>query len=195
MKKIIVLLVAIMVHVSVSQAQTAEETQIKSELKAVDKNDPNAKKEKQDLRKELRKLEGQDVSSTTRDQFKSDFGNTTAAKWKRSDYYDEASFTKDGAASTAFYDANSKLVGTMTAKNITDLPAKALKIINDKYKEYTKKQVSFYNDNESNDSNLLWYDKKFADTDNYFVEVSKDGKNSVLQITAKGEVSFFSDMK
>lgn len=195
MKKVILLMVAVMATVSISQAQSVQEAQIKSEIKAVSKKDPNAKAEKKELRKELRKLEGQDVGVITRDQFATDFGNVGAVKWKRSNYYDEASFIKNGVETTAFYDNNSQLVGTTMYKKITDLPAKAQKVINDKYKAYTKGSVLYFEDNDNNDTDMVLYDRQFDDADNYFVEVSKDGKNGVLQVTDSGTVSYFADIK
>nr|WP_199002170.1 hypothetical protein [Flavobacterium sp. ASV13] len=195
MKKVILLLAAIMANISILQAQTSQEAQVKSEIKSISKKDPNAKTEKKDLRKELHKLEGQDVSNLSKNQFATDFGNIPNVKWVRSDYFDQATFNKNGATSTAFYDSNSQLVGTTTAKKFADLPAKAQKEINDKYKGYTKGLVTFYDDNEENDTDMLLYSTQFDDADNYFVEVSKNGKNTVLQVTTEGAVAYFNSMK
>jgi hypothetical protein len=195
MKKVILLVVVIMATVSISQAQTVQEDQVKSEIKTVSKKDPKAKTEKKNLRMELRKLEGQDVSAATKDQFMTDFRNVSNAKWSRSGYYDQATFMKNGASSTAFYDSKSQLVGTTTHKKFSDLPANAQKIINDKYKGYTKGDVLYYDDNEENDTDMVLFDRQFDDADNYFVEVSKDGKNSVLQVAKNGEVSNFTTLQ
>lgn len=191
MKKVILLMVAVMATVSISQAQTVQEKEVKSEIKAVSKKDPNAKAEKKNLRMELRKLEGQDVSETTKNQFMTDFGHIPNAKWTRSKYYDEVAFMKNGTSSTAFYDFKSQLVGTTMHEKFTDLPANAQKVINDKYKGYAKGDVLYYEDNENNDTDMILFDRQFDDADNYFVEISKDGKNSVLQVAKNGEVGYF----
>ncbi|MCC9074427.1 hypothetical protein LNQ49_22825 [Flavobacterium sp. F-65] len=195
MKNVILLVAAIMATVSISQAQTAQEAQVKNEIKAVSKRDPNAKAEKKNLRMELHKLEGQDVSNSTKNQFATDFGNIPNAKWKRSNYYDEVAFMKNGVSSTAFYDFKSQLVGTTMHEKFTDLPANAQKAINDKYKGYAKGEVLYYEDNVNNDTDMILFDRQFDDADNYFVEISKDGKNSVLQVTKGGNVNYFTATK
>ena len=194
MKKVILLVAAMALTVSVSQAQTAQEKEVKSEMKSLNKKDPVAKTEKKNLRRELHKLKGQDVSSNSKNQFMKDFSGVSNAKWRRSDNFDEATFMKNGSTMTAFYDEDSKLVGTSSVKKISDLPTKAQNKINEKYKEYSKGRVIFYDDNEDNQTDMYFYGRPF-NKDNYFLELSKNGKNSVLQITTDGEVSYFESMK
>lgn len=194
MKRVILMLVAVMATVSISQAQLVTEAQVKSEIKAVSKKDPNAKAEKKSLRMELRKLEGQDVNEATKDQFAIDFGKVSDVKWTRSKYYDEATFMNNGAPLTAFYDSKSQLVGTTRHEKFADLPAKIQNSINNKYKEYAIGQVLYYQDNEQNDTDMILFGRQFEDADSYFVEVSKDAKNSLLQVAKNGDISYFSKL-
>jgi len=123
MKTLIVSTVVVLLAVATvgANAQTTTK-EVKKELKT----------EKKEARQKLRKLEGQQVSSKARDNFRSDFDNTSNAKWVRGPQFDEVTFTKDGKVMTAYYDYNSALVGTTSNKTFADLPAKAQKEIKNK---------------------------------------------------------------
>ena len=166
------------------QAQEKEKKVIKEEIK-------QTKKELSNERKELRELEKGDVNYQSKEQFYRDFGNLPNVQWKRSDYFDEAMFTKDGQKMTAFYDINSNLVGTMSRKTFEDLPANAQKEIKTKYKDYIVDLVLFFEDNETNDTDILLYGTRFSDVDNYFVELLKGNEKIVLQINLEGDVYYF----
>ena len=194
MKKVILLVAAMTLTIAVSQAQTVQEKKVKKEIRSLDRKDPDAKNEKKNLRRELHLLKGQDVSNESKSQFSKDFRDVSNVKWRRSDYFDEATFMRKGSSMTAFYDEDSKLVGTTTAKKYSDLPFKAQNKINQKYKGYSKGNVIFYDDNEDNQTDIYLYGRTFDD-DSYFLEISKNGMKSVLQITPNGEVSYFDIMK
>ena len=182
MKKLITsAIVAILAVATVQvQAQTVAKN-IKQELKA----------EKKASHKELRKLEGSEVSSRAKDNFLSDFGTVTDVNWSRGTQFDEATFTKDGKTMTAYYDYNSQLVGTTTSKKFTDLPANAQKEIKNRYKDYVTGAVVLYDDNEGNQTNMYYYGTQFNDADHYFVTVAKGGKETILMVTMDGQVSYF----
>jgi hypothetical protein len=169
-------------------AQVVNKDVIKTEIKG-------AKKEIKTERKELRKLEGGNaVSNQTKSAFFADFGNVPDVKWKRAVYLDEAVFTKEGKEMKAYYDFYSKLVGTTSIKTFADIPLNAQKEIKAKYKDYAIGVVVFFDDNEANETDMLLWDTQFSDADNYFVELSKDKKNIVLQVNAEGEVFFFKEL-
>ena len=94
----------------------------------------------------------------------------------------------------AYYDFYSKLVGTTMLKTFTDLPIKSQKEIKAKYKDYKIGRVVFFDDNEANESDMFFYNTQFSDADNYFVELSKDKKNIVLQVNNEGELFFFKEL-
>jgi len=77
----------------------------------------------------------------------------------------------------------------------TDLPEKAQKYINKKYKDYNKGVVIFFNDNEFNETDMLLYNLQFQDEDSYFAELSKDNKKIVVRSNAAGDVYFFKELQ
>jgi len=190
MKKLVVLSISVFFVLVFFQlpAQVVNKDVIKTEIKG-------AKKEIKTERKELRKLEGGSaVSNQTKSAFFADFGNVPDVKWKRAVYLDEAVFTKDGKELKAYYDFYSKLVGTTSIKTFADIPLNAQKEIKSKYKDYAIGVVVFFDDNEANETDMLLWNTQFSDADNYFVELSKDKKNIVLQVNAEGEVFFFKEL-
>ena len=169
-------------------AVTAVQTQAQITARAIEKE---SKAEKKDARKELRKREGNEVSSMSKDHFASDFGNISDVKWTRGGQFEEAEFIKDGQQTIAYYDYNSNLVGSTTSKKFSDLPANAQKEIKKQYKDYVAGAVILYDDNEDNDTNMVLFSHQFDDADHYFVTVSKGKQEIVLMVTMTGEVSYF----
>jgi len=153
------------------------------------------KKEKKSERKALRKLEGTEVSYQSKQAFIADFGDVPGASWRRSANFDEVTFTKNGVAQTAYYDADSKLVGTVTEKTFSDLPARARDYITLKYPNYNIDKIIMFDDNEENDTDMIMYGYQIDDQDNYFAELTRNNQTIVLQITPEGMVSFFTQLK
>ncbi|WP_321517962.1 hypothetical protein [uncultured Bacteroides sp.] len=166
----------------------AQEEQKKEAIKQAIKE---TKKELKARKMELKKLEKGVVSNRTKDQFIVDFGNIPDVQWKRFDYFDEAAFTKDGLKINAYYDQNAMLIGTGSFKRFEDLPANAQKEIKSKYKDYIVKSVFFFEDNEANDTSIIFYGTQFSDWDNYFVELLKGNERIVIQVNLEGDVFFF----
>ena len=162
-------------------------------LKAQSDN-ASVKKEKNEIRKEMRKAENNEPSFQSKQSFYSDFGDVTDVNWKRTANFDEAVFTKDGKGMKAFYDIDAKLVGTVTNKIFADLPACAQTYINKKYSGYSKGRVIFYDDNEYNETDMELYGNVFDDEDNYFIEMGKDDKNIVLKVNMDGDVTYFAEV-
>ena len=194
MKKSAFLVVALLAFSTISSAQVDPST-LKKEIKDINKQESALKKEKKEDLKTLRKLNGQDVSYQAKQQFLADFANAKDVKWKRSPYFDEAIFTLDGKSKIAYYDHEAKLVGTTEILTFGDLPEKAQKVINEKYKNYYKGAVIFFDDNEFNDTDMLLYGQQFDDEDNYFVELSKSNEKIVVKVKPNGEVFFFTSLK
>ncbi len=189
MKKLIASAIVVLFTISTIQVNAqAVSKEIKKEKETAHKE---MKAEKKKAHKALRKLEGTEVSTRSKDSFYSDFGKVDNAKWKRGTEFDEVTFTKGGKTQVAFYDYDSKLVGTTSKAAFTDLPAKAIKEINAKFKDYVKGDVIMYDDNESNDSDMLLYGQQFEGADHYFVALNKAGKETILMVNMDGTVSFF----
>lgn len=181
MKRLAILSMTLMLAFTVVQSQAQEP---KKEVR----------KEAKNGRKALRRLEKNEVNTTSRNSLISDFGNITDVKWTKAEYLDEARFTKDGKELTAFYDYDGKLVGTTQVKTFADLPPKGQKEIKNKYKDFTIGPVIYFDDNEFNDSDMLLYGLQFQDEDNYFVELTKGNKKEVVRVDAIGGVYFFKQL-
>lgn len=203
MKKLAILIVSVFFVMAFSQlsAKTVKKAVLKSEIttsKNEIKSDRNEiKSEKNEIKsekKELRKLEGNSVAEMSKINFAEDFGNVPNVNWKRSSVLDEATFNQDGKQTTAYYDSHSKLVGTTAAVTFTDLPTSAQKEIKSRYKDYTIDKVLFFEDSQANDSDMLLYGAQFEDSNNYFVELSKKQKKTILQVNEEGVVFFFAEL-
>ncbi len=177
MKKIAILSMLFLMVMATMQSQ-AQETKI----------------ERKSERKALHKLKGTEVNQLARDNFNNDFGKVENAMWKREGTYDQVTFTKDGLEKMAYYDEQSTLVGTSQTKAFTDMPAKAQKEIQTKYKDYQVGSVIFYDDNETDNTDMILYGIQFDHADNYFVEVRKADKTIVLKVTMTGDVSLFKNI-
>lgn len=185
---------AIMLSTAAFAQAPSDYAAVKKDIKVANKEEASIKKEKREEKKALRKLEGKQASYQSRQQFAQDFDNVSNVEWKRTSYFDEATFTKDGHTMTAFYDYQNQLVGTTETKSFADLPAAAQKNINDKFKDYKVQEVILFDDNEDNETDMLLFGHQFDDADNYFVELQKDNKAIVLKADMMGEVSFFTNM-
>ena len=170
-----------------SQAQDTKKLSHNSEMNKVKKESKAEKKEMQNMDKHF-------VSDLSKDAFYADFGDVPAVSWENELGFDVAMFTKDGTDYKAFYDFNSKLVGTTTLKTFADLPERAQQDIKKHYNDYTVDKVVFFEDYEANDTDMLLYGAQFSDADNYFVEMSNKTRNIVLQVNSDG-VFFFSEPK
>ena len=194
MKRLLVLSAATFILAAIANGQPSPAS-LKSEIKLDKKTTANIKKEERQERNELTKLNGSDVSYQSKEAFNNDFGNLPVSQWERLDNFDKATFTEDGQVMSAFYDSDSKLVGTTQNKTFADLPAKAQKFINEKYKGYTAGDVLFFDDNEQNETDMFLFGSQFDDEDSYFVEISKDNKEIILQVRMNGDVGYFTRLK
>ena len=152
------------------------------------------KKEQKAARVPLKKLEGNVVSDEAKKNFILDFSDVKDAQWKRSGTFDEVTFTKDHKQLTAYYDSGGMLVGTTSAREFSDLPDKGRQEIKSKYKDYTVNQVIFYDDNESNPTDMILWATQFDDEDLYFVELAKGINKIVVMVTPAGKVSMFKQL-
>jgi hypothetical protein len=194
MKKQIILCVATFLVTTAACAQT-NEMLVKNDIQKDRFNESEIKSSIHHDKKELRKIESKDVSYLSKAQFKIDFGDIPVDAWERINNFDEATFTKGGEVTSAFYDDYAQLVGTTTEKTFSDLPLKAQEWINKKYKGYSIADVFFYDDNEFNESDMLIYNSPFNGADSFFVEVKKNNKAIILKIDKGGEVSYFLRLK
>jgi len=190
MKKLMIYSTAILMMLSIStlKAQEGNGMAMKS-MKSPKKSETKA--ERKDVRKEDRNL----VSDISMEEFGRDFGKVSDLTWERDPFFDIATFTKDGHQYKAFYGIDSKLVGTTTVKTFADLPKNAQKQIKKEYSDYNVDKVVFFEDNQQNNNDMLLYGTQFEDADNYFVEMSGNNKNIVIQVNPEGWIFFFKELK
>ena len=110
--------------------------------------------------------------------------------------FEEVLFTSDKEKLRAYYDYDSQLVGTTEKKSFADLPENAQKKIEKDYADYAIAEVIKFDDNESNDTDMILYGTSFEDADNYFVELKNNSKPPIIvKVDLLGGVSFFEEMK
>ncbi len=190
MKNLMIYSTAILMVLSCATSQ-AQDTKAVSHNSKID----NVRNESKAEKREIRKTNKSFVSDLSEDAFYADFGKIPEVSWENELGYDIALFTKDGKDYKAFYDFNSKLVGTTTVITFAELPKKSQEGIKKHYKDYTVDKVVFFEDNKVNDQDMLLYGTQFSDADNYFVEMSNKTKNIVVQTNPDGELFFFSEPK
>jgi hypothetical protein len=187
MKKVVFLLSTFLVAASLAMGQPQKTAEIKT---------GESGKERKAEKVALRKLEGNDVSSLSKNSFIQDFANVTDIHWKRSENFDEASFTnKDGKRLTAFYGIDGKLVGTTQDVKFSDVPPVGQKEILKKYKDYKIGNVVYFVDNSTNESDMVLWSAQFDDQDNYFVELTKGQNTIIVKVDTMGTLSFFKTLK
>lgn len=197
MKKIILAAATIFSCMAVTRtiAQTPDYSlnQEKRDLR-VEKRQLN--KQEKAVRKEEKTERKSEVSYMTRQQFLSDFPNAANPVYTVGKNFEEVHFADNGHTYIAFYDHDSKLVGTTTPKAFSDLPENAQRDIEKRYeaKGFTIDRVIMFDDNEYNDTDMWLYNQPFDDQDAYFVELSKNGHKMILDVSMLGLVEFFQDM-
>ena len=153
------------------------------------------KKTRKELRREHRAEDYSKVSYLTKTQFVIDFPDAKNVRFVRTKNFEEVAFMSGEEKLRAYYDYDSKLVGTTQNKSFADLPENAQKEILKKYANYSIVGVTKFDDNGSNDTDMILYDTTFDDADNYFVELKNDSEAIVVKVDLPGDVSFFTNMK
>lgn len=158
-----------------------------------------ARMERKEARKELRRerrLENrEEVSNLTKNRFAIDFPKAKNVRFVKTNNFDEVLFTSGKKRLKAYYDYDNELVGTTQSNAFADLPQHAQKEILNNYPGYTAREVIKFDDNESNETDMMMYGASFADQDNYFVDLQSGNKDVIVKVDLGGNVSFFKEMK
>jgi hypothetical protein len=194
MKKVLLLTFLSLVGITSLNAQS-QKAYLKKNIARIEKHEAILKKQKQDNKQQLKTLISKEASEQAKQQFIIDFGNYPVSLWERTNQYDEATFVKDGREFTAYYNFDTKLLGTTTIKNFYDLPEKAQYIIKDTYKSYTVGDIIEYDHNDTVPSNMMFFNQEVDDSDNYFVELKRGVRTIVVLVNNDGEVSYFTRLK
>jgi hypothetical protein len=128
-------------------------------------------------------------------QFTADFPDAKNVHFERVKDLNEVSFTQGKEKMDAYYDAQDQLVGTVKKESFADLPDNAQKEIQNKYPGYTIANVVKFDDNGSDEAELILYGISLDDADNYFVELKNDSKAIVVKVDLSGGVDYLTTMK
>ena len=189
MKKIFLALSIMLTAATVTFAHTSADRRERKEERV----------ERKEIRKEYHKLRRaenrNEVSDLTRNQFAIDFPDAKNVRFVKTKEFDEVLFISGKKKLRAYYDYDNELVGTTQEKAFADLPEKAQNEILKKYADYNIDGVIKFDDNDSNETDMIMYGTTFDDENNYFVELKNDSKAIILKVDLSAEVSFFKDMK
>ena len=131
------------------------------------------------------------VSDLSKINFNKDFSNVENVSWARKGDFDVATFTKNDTRVKAYFGMQSELIGTITDKSYSDLPAEGRKEINDRYRNYTISQVLYFKTYTPNDNFMVLYGNQIENADSYFVELTKGNEKIVVRVNPLGNVSYF----
>lgn len=182
MKNILIAGSTLLLFTITAEAQSASVTQ----------NDEKALK--QETSKTGRNIQrnNNEASYQSKQAFLNDFGNVKKVSWKVTPMFDEATFINNkGKRMKAYYDFDSRLVGTTTKKSFKNIPAKAQEYIHKHYSKYTPGAVILFDDNENNETDMELYGLAFNDEDNYFVSLKKGNESIIVKVNMDGEVFYF----
>ncbi len=95
----------------------------------------------------------------------------------------------------AYFDNDGEMVGTSIQTNLKALPIKAQLEIAKKYGDYSVTDAILYDDNNEQISDIILYGTQMESSDNYFVELKKDNRKVILEVSPEGSVSIFKEIK
>lgn len=130
-----------------------------------------------------------------REAFYRDFREATDAVWTPGKTMDRVDFMLQGKPLTAYYDLQADLIGTTSVRSPEELPERARKEIAKKYPGYKMGELIFFEDNTYNESDMILFDNRFDDADNYFLQLTDGPKEIILQVSPEGSVSVFREKK
>jgi hypothetical protein len=140
--------------------------------------------EKVSVKKNSKKSEAGHVNALTKRKFNQHFGNLSNTVWVKSNTLDKVTFTKDGNKNVAYYNSDSRLVGTSFAT----IPEQALSDLQTRYKDYSIGSVIFFDKSEANAIAKLVYGTQLKE-ENFLVELTNDRAKIVVQVNVKGGIS------
>jgi hypothetical protein len=121
---------------------------------------------------------GPDVVDTkVTDHFANSFKNVSNVDWSSTDLYTKASFNWMNEKMEAFYDNDGDYFGTSHAISVNELPAKALRTIQEKYIGSVATQAIEFDDAQNHS--------------NYYVSLESAKSSIILQVSNTGETSVF----
>lgn len=99
--------------------------------------------------------------------------------WTKSGKFQKASFLKDGARMTAFYNWQNELIATTQIVEVTELPAKAIQNLVKNFPGNNMGEIVRYKNNETV----------------YFVNLTSEKEDFIVKIDDANNVSYFKKLK
>jgi hypothetical protein len=128
-------------------------------------------------------------------QFTADFPDAKDVHFSRVKYLNEVSFTQVKEEMYAYYDDGAQLVGTIQKESFANLPGNAQKKIQNKYPGYAIDNVVRFDDNESDQTEMILDGTSLDDGDNYFVKLKNDSKTILVKVDLSGGVNYLTTLK
>ncbi|MFT3823184.1 MAG: hypothetical protein QM731_04655 [Chitinophagaceae bacterium] len=135
------------------------------------------------------------INEITVDHFHEDFPAAAQATWIKGGGFDKVTFEQKGETLTAYYDFDNNLMGTMQNVEETALPEKSIKQIDKHYPDYVVAQVLKFEDNQENDNDINYFYEPVHEPLSYFVELTNEKHEIILQVSPNGEMSFFKQLQ
>ena len=148
-------------------------------------------KEVKSISTDFKEIEASKVSTSTKRRFNVDFGSVSNVVWEKSKSLSKATFTLNGRKMTAFYNSDSKLVGTTSAQRFVDLPTQAQAQLKTLYKDYSITSVVLFDNDGANKTETLKNGNALLDNENFLVALIKDNRTIIIRVDLIGETPYF----
>ncbi len=120
---------------------------------------------------------GEEANAKAVSNLKSEYKNAQNVEWKVTPEYTKATFTWNGQHCEVFYNNDGETIAETRFINMNNLPLRAQQYITKKYADYNPTAAFEVN---SVEKGL-----------NYYVSITKNDKNQLLEVTPNGDVSIY----
>jgi hypothetical protein len=121
------------------------------------------------------KEKGKERKSTTASYYATELAGAKNVTWTKSGKFQKASFIKDGARMTAFYNWQNELIATTQIVDVTELPAKAINNLVKYFPGNKMGEIVRYKNNETI----------------YFVNLTNEKEDFIVKVDGSSNVSYF----
>ena len=122
---------------------------------------------------------GEGKATPTRYYLGDELEGAEKVTWVKTPKFQRASFVKDGATMSAFYNWQNELIATTKKVEVSQLSSTAIKNIIQKFGGYKMGEIIEYKDGQTL----------------YFVNLMDDTKDFIIKVDADNQVSLFKNLK